>query len=75
MIFIIKLGTILLNIIYAFIKLIPTRRKVVMMSRQSNDPSFEFLMVRDELRRRCPGIEVVMLCRTLDGGVSLEPRP
>ena len=70
MIFIIKLGTILLNIIYAFIKLIPTRRKVVMMSRQSNDPSFEFLMVRDELRRRCPGIEVVMLCRTLDGGVS-----
>ena len=70
MIFIIKLGTILLNIIYAFIKLIPTRRKVVMMSRQSNDPSFEFLMVRDELKRRCPGIEVVMLCRTLDGGVS-----
>lgn len=69
MIIIIKLGTVFLNIIYAFMKLLPAKKKVVMLSRQNNQPSDEFIMIKEELKRQHPEIEVVMLCRTLDGGI------
>lgn len=67
---IIKIGTFLLNILYGFIKLFPTQRKVVMISRQSNTPSIEFEMIRDEIKRRDNKVQVVLLCRTLDGGAN-----
>ena len=70
MIIIIKIGIFLLNIIYWFIKLLPTQHKVVMISRQSNVPSKEFEMLEEEICQRDPGTKVVLLCRTLDGGVD-----
>lgn len=66
---IINIGIGVLNFIYCFMKLIPMKNKVVMLSRQSNEPSIEFCMIRDELKNRNPDLEVVFLCRTLDGGV------
>ncbi len=70
MIFVIDIGKRLLNILYFFIKLLPTRHKVTMISRQSDTPSFEFLMIREALKKEDPDLEVVILCHTLDGGVK-----
>lgn len=67
---VIKIGTWFLNIVYAFIKLFPTKKKVTMISRQSNIPSVEFEMIKKEIEARDPQIQVVLLCRTLDGGVK-----
>lgn len=67
---IIRLGSICLNILYAFIKLLPTQRKVTMISRQSDIPSEEFRMIAREIRWRDRKTKVVCLCRTLEGGVD-----
>ena len=67
---VIKTGIFFLNIIYGFIKILPVQNKVVMLSRQSNDPSIEFEMVKEEIQSRQKDVKVVMLCRTLDGGLN-----
>lgn len=70
MVTIIKVGIFLLNIVYGIIKLAPTQKKIVMLSRQSNVPSVEFEMVKTEIEKRDKDMKVVLLCRTLDGGVN-----
>ncbi len=70
MLIIIKIGRVLLNLVYGFLKLCPTRNKVTMISRQSNQPSMEFEAIATALKETMPKVEVVMLCRTLDGGVE-----
>ena len=67
---IIKTGQIILQIIYQLLKLFPVKNKVVMISRQSNDPSIDFVLLRDEIEKEAPACEVVFLCKTLDGGVN-----
>lgn len=57
----------LLNIVYFFIKLLPTKNKVVMISRQSNEVNIDFQMLGNELSKKH---EVVYLCKTLDGGIN-----
>ena len=64
----IKLFSVLLNIIYFFFKLFPAGKKVTMLSRQSDTPSKEFLMIEEKLREKDNAVKVVKLCRTLDGG-------
>ena len=50
--------------LYTVLKaLFPARRKAVFLSRQSNTPSRDFVLLADELRRRDPDLEVVMRCR------------
>lgn len=70
MIQIIKIGKVLLNVIYTFFKLLPVRKKVVMISRQSDQPSAEFELIRKEIEERDDRVKVVLLCKTLDGGVA-----
>lgn len=67
---IIKIGIFVLNIVYAVIKLCPTQKKIVMISRQSNIPSSEFKMIQKEIYRQDKKTKVVLLCKTLDGGVD-----
>lgn len=66
----IKIGILLLNILYSIIKLLPTKHKVTLISRQSNNPSNEFLLIEKELKNQDEKVEVVLLCKTLDGGVN-----
>lgn len=61
----IRIGKVFLNIIYFFIKIIPTRKKIVMLSRQSNKPSIDFELIKDEILKRNDKIEIVMLCKVL----------
>ena len=73
-IMIIKLGIVCLNVLYTLIKLLPVKNKVTMISRQSNEPSKEFWMIRKEIESRNNEVEVVFLCHTLDGGVASTVR-
>lgn len=66
---ILKIFILLLNVVYMFFKLLKARRKVVMISRQSNNVSNDFRMLGDELKSK-HGVDVVYLCRTLEGGVN-----
>lgn len=66
----IKAGQTALQAIYQLLKLFPVRDKIVMISRQSNKPSVDFLLLRDELLTEAPSVKVVFLCKTLEGGVN-----
>ncbi len=57
-----------MNVIYTFFKLLKTQKKVVMISRQSNEVNDDFRLLGEELEQK--GFKVVYLCRTLDGGVN-----
>lgn len=70
MIYIIKLGTWLLNILYKIMKLLPVQHKVTMISRQSDIPSVEFRMIEKEIIERNKEAKVILLCKTLDGGLK-----
>lgn len=70
MVLIIKVGRIVLNLIYGFMKLLPVQEKVALISRQSNKPSIEFQMICSEIDRRGKNVKTVLLCKTLDGGVD-----
>lgn len=61
----INIGIFCLNVIYFFIKCLPTRRKIVFISRQKDNPSIDFKLLGEELRRQDDDIEVVMLCKVL----------
>ncbi len=66
----IKTGIGCLNAVYTVFKLLPVRKKVTMLSRQSNEPSVEFRMIRKGINLRDKSVKVVFLCHTLDGGVN-----
>ncbi len=58
-------GKWLLNTIYFFVKICPTKNKVVMLSRQSNKPNVDFLLIQKEILRRTNNVEVKVLCKVL----------
>lgn len=67
-ILILKILILALNFLYIPFKFLKQTKKVVMISRQSNEVNDDFLLLGKELKER--GYEVVYLCRTLDGGVN-----
>ena len=64
-ILIIKIGSIFLEMIYFFIKLLPTKNKIVFISRQSNSIPYEFKMIDTEIKKIDHNIQTVFLCKTL----------
>ncbi len=64
----IKIFTTLLNIVYLPFKLLKTKNKIVMISRQSNNINDDFKLLGRELEKS--GFKVTYLCRTLDGGIN-----
>ena len=62
----ISIAKIFLNIIYFFMKLFPTKDKIVMISRQSNVPSDDFKLIEKEIKSY-KKYEVVILCKKLVG--------
>lgn len=53
------------GLLYSVFKMLPLRDKVVFVSRQANTPSRDFRLLAEELSRRCPGLELRFLCRTM----------
>ena len=67
-IYIMRLG---LSIIYAVMKLFPTKKnKVVFLSRQSNEITLDFKMTQEELKKKKPEVEIVTICHRLEGEKS-----
>jgi len=56
--------------LYALMKLLPCRHKVVMLSRQSDRPSVDFAMLAEELSRADSSLEVVVRCRFIKAGLG-----
>lgn len=52
-----------LNVVYTFLKLLPVKNKIVLMSRQSNKISLDFSLLGRELEKRH---KIVYLCKKLN---------
>ena len=65
----IKISLFFLSIIYFFLKLIPSRNKVVFLSRQDNKPSIDFIMLIEEIEKNHSDYEIVVLCKKLEGSL------
>ncbi len=63
-----------MKLIYALMKLfVPNQNKAVFLSRQSDLPSENFLLIADELRRRDPDIKCEFYCKLgLKSGMGLS---
>ncbi len=64
--FLIRIIIFFLNIIYFFLKLLPVQNKIVMISRQSNQESIDFKLIREEIEKN-KKYKVVTLCKRLEG--------
>ena len=69
MIFIIKIMIFICNFIYMFIKLFKTKNKITFISRQSDNITTDFKLMRDDLGKRYSNIEVVILTKKLGNGL------
>lgn len=55
------------RVIYFFLKLLPTQKKVVMISRQANEINLDFKLLGNELEKK---YKVVYLCKALESGIN-----
>lgn len=56
----------IMNGIYCVIKLFPIKKnKILMMTRQSNEPSIDFVLLEKEIKARNENITVKMLCKKI----------
>lgn len=56
------------NFIYLFFKLLPSKDKVAMISRQSDEITLDFKLLKDEIEKEYKNISVITLCHKLEGG-------
>ena len=65
----VKAAIAVMQLFYQLFKLFPVKNKIVFISRQADEPSLDFNMLADEIKREHPDCEVVMLCRMLNSGI------
>ena len=66
---ILNVGRVLLNLIYTFYKLFPTRNRIAIISRQSQTPSEDIVLLQEEIKRQAPELEVIVMCKMIDSGL------
>lgn len=62
------------NFIYCFFKLLPTTKKITMISRQSNKRTIDFELLENKLKEKMPNYKVKVLCKELKGGAKATIR-
>lgn len=67
---IILLGRFFLNFIYCFFKLLPIKKQIVFMSMQSNSPSLDFRLLKQEIEKQNNAIRLVFLCKKMESALS-----
>ena len=65
----IKIVNIILEIIYIPLKMFPSRKKITFISRQTDEESFDIMMLRKRIRKKIPDCEVVVLMKTIQPGI------
>lgn len=63
---ILKIFVILMNFIYLFFKIFPTKNKIVMISRQSNSITLDFKLLKNKIKAE-KKYDVIILCKKLEG--------
>lgn len=58
-----------LNVIYVPFKKLKIKNRITMISRESDEVNPDFLMLKKEMEKQDPNIEVVCLCKMLKGGI------
>ena len=58
-----------LGIVYGILKLSPSQKKAVFLSRQSNEPGLDFLLLRDALWKEEPDLKIVMIAAKLEKNI------
>lgn len=56
------------NFIYMFFKILPTKNRITMISRQSNNITTDFKLMKDNFEKHHKDISVIVLCHKLEGG-------
>lgn len=67
---IVSFGRIFLNLIYGFLKLMPTKNQIVFISMQSDYPSLDFDLLKDEINNKEPDIKLVFLCKKMESALK-----
>ena len=57
-------------VIFAFLKLFPTRDKIVMISRQSDEPTQDLSLLCDAIKKLSPETQVIILCKKMGKGIG-----
>lgn len=63
--FCVRIGKILLNVIYFFMKLFPAKNKITMLSRQSDKVNIDFEFIEREIIRKTDKVQIKMLCKVI----------
>lgn len=58
------------NLIYCFFKLLPAKKKITMISRQSNKKTVDFMLLEKKIIEKSPDYKVIILCKELKGGAK-----
>lgn len=56
------------NFIYMFFKILPVKNRVTMISRQSDNITMDFKLLKEEFEKNYKDISVIVLCHKLEGG-------
>jgi len=64
-----RVARVSLTVMSSLMQVLPSRRKVTMLTREHNRPPVDFVLLRDALRRRDPSMQVTIISRMVPGGV------
>lgn len=67
---VVKVAIFLMNVIYSLFKLFPIKNKIVFISRQSDKPSLDFRMLKSEINKINPNIEIVFLTKKMKKNIK-----
>ena len=62
-----RLIVILLRLVYGVFGAVKPKRKVTFLSRQSNSPSADFVLLKKMIEKECDGTEIVCLTKMIEG--------
>lgn len=66
MTFIIKIIKFILNVIYLFFKCFKRRKQITFISRQSNNITPDFRLLKRQLEKELPDYKIIVLCKKMD---------
>lgn len=59
----------LANIVYLFMKLFPTKNRIIMITRQSNNVTLDFKLLREYIEKNNSSIEIKIFAKKLEKGI------
>lgn len=67
---IIEIAKFVLKVIYAVFKLFKTENKITFLSRQSNTPSIDFILLSNEIKKQDKNVKIVILTSRIESGIK-----